>query len=209
VLLWQYEAHEEAALEITVEQVKELRTRTGAGVLDCRKALAETTGDVEAAVRMLREKGLAEAAKRAGREAREGRIEGYIHPGNRIAVLLELNCETDFVARTESFVHLAHELAMQVAATNPRYLAKEDVPEAIQEEERAIYRSQIEGNKPPQVVERIVEGKLGKFYEEACLLEQPSIRAPERKIKDMITDFVALVGENVVIRRFVRYELGA
>lgn len=196
-------------MEITVEQVKELRTRTSAGVLDCRKALAEAAGDLEAAARMLREKGLAEAAKRAGREAREGRIEGYIHPGNRIAVLLELNCETDFVARTENFVHLAHELAMQVAATNPRYLAKEDVPEAILEEERAIYRSQIEGNKPPQVVERIVEGKLGKFYEEACLLEQPSIRAPERKIKDMIIDFVSQVGENVVIRRFVRYELGA
>jgi elongation factor Ts len=196
-------------LEITVELVKELRARTGAGVLDCRKALAETNGDMEAATRLLREKGLAEAAKRVGREAREGRIEAYIHPGNRIAVLVELNCETDFVARTENFVHLAHELAMQVAATNPRYLAKEDVPEAVLEEERSVYRSQVEGNKPPQVVERIVEGKMGKFYEEACLLEQPSIRSPERKIKDMVTEFAAQVGENVVLRRFVRYELGA
>jgi elongation factor Ts len=198
----------EVTLEITVEQVKELRTRTGAGVLDCRKALAETNCDLDAAMRLLREKGLAEAAKRSGREARDGRVEAYVHPGNRIAVLVELNCETDFVARTESFVHLAHELAMQVAATNPRYLSKEDVPEAVLEEERAVYRSQIEGDKPPQVIERIVEGKLGKFYEEACLLEQPSIRAPERKIKDMVIELAAQVGENVVVRRFVRYELG-
>jgi elongation factor Ts len=196
-------------LEITVEQVKEVRTRTGAGVLDCRKALAEAQGDLDAAVRLLREKGLANAAKRAGREARDGRVEAYVHPGNRIAVLVELNCETDFVARTEGYIRLAHELAMQVAATNPRYLAKEDVPEAVLEEERAVYHSQIEGNKPPQVIERIVEGKMGKFYEEACLLEQPSIRTPERKIKDMVTEFAAQVGENVVIRRFVRYELGA
>ena len=196
-------------MEITVELIRELRTRTGAGVLDCRKALAETNGDLEAAARLLREKGLADAAKRAGREARDGRIEAYVHPGNRIAALVELNCETDFVARTENFVHLAHELAMQVAATNPRYLTKEDVPEAVLEEERTVYRSQIEGNKPPQVIERIVEGKMGKFYEEACLLEQPSIRTPERKIKDMVTEFAAQVGENVVVRRFVRFELGA
>ena len=196
-------------MEIAVEMVKELRTRTGAGVLDCRKALQETEGDLDAAARLLRERGLAEAAKRAGREARDGRVEAYVHPGNYIAVLLELNCETDFVARTDSFVHLAHELAMQVAATNPRYLAKEDVPGAILDEERAVYRSQIEDNKPPQVVERIVEGKLGKFYEETCLLEQPSIRTPERKIKDMVTELAAQVGENLVVRRFVRYELGA
>jgi len=196
-------------LDIAVEMVKELRARTGAGVLDCRKALAEADGDLEAAARLLREKGLAAVAKRAGREAREGRVEAYIHPGNRIAVLLELNCETDFVARTEPFVHLAHELAMQVAATNPRYLAKEEVPGAVLEEERAVYRSQIEGNKPQPVVERIVEGKLGKFYEEACLLEQPSIRAPERKIREMLSELAAQVGENIVVRRFVRYELGA
>lgn len=196
-------------MEITVEQVKELRTRTGAGVLDCRKALAETNGDLDAAARLLREKGLAEAAKRAGRETRDGRIEAYVHPGNRIAVLIEVNCETDFVARTDGFVHLAHELAMQVAATNPRYLTKEEVPAAVLEEERAVYRSQIEGNKPAQVIERIVEGKLTKFYEEACLLEQPSIRTPDRKVKDLVTDYVAQVGENVVVRRFVRYELGA
>ncbi len=196
-------------MDIPIEMIKELRARTGAGVLDCRKALTETQGDIEAAVRLLREQGLAEAAKRAGREAREGRIECYVHHGNRIAAMVELNCETDFVARTEGFIRLAHELAMQVAATNPRFLSKEDVPEEVLAEERAIYRSQIEGNKPPQVIERIVEGKLGKFYEEACLLEQPSIRDPERRVKDLVNELAAQVGENVVVRRFVRFELGA
>lgn len=196
-------------MEISVEMVKELRARTGAGVKDCRNALADTQGDMEAAMRLLREKGLAAAAKRAGRAAHDGRIEAYVHPGNRIAVLIEVNSETDFVARTESFVTLTHELAMQVAAANPRYVSKEDVPEAVLEEERAVYRGQIEGNKPPQVVERIVEGKLAKFYEEVCLLEQPYIRQPERKVKDLVTDLIAQVGENIVVRRFVRYELGA
>ncbi|MGB9723268.1 MAG: translation elongation factor Ts [Chloroflexia bacterium] len=196
-------------MEIPIATVKELRARTGAGVLDCRKALAETQGDIEAAVRLLREQGLAEAAKRSGREAREGRIECYVHHGNRIAAMVELNCETDFVARTENFIRLAHELAMQVAATNPRFLSKEEVPEAVLEEERAVYRSQIEGNKPPQVVERIVEGKLSKFFEEVCLLEQPSIREPERKVKDLVSELAAQVGENIVVRRFVRFELGA
>ncbi len=196
-------------MEISVEMVKELRGRTGAGVKDCRNALVETQGDMEAAMRLLREKGLAAAAKRAGRAAHDGRIESYVHPGNRIAVLIEVNSETDFVARTESFVNLAHELAMQVAAANPRYVSKEDVPAAVLEEERAVYRSQIEGNKPPQVVERIVEGKLSKFYEEVCLLEQPYIRQPERKVKDLVTELIAQVGENIVVRRFVRYELGA
>ncbi len=196
-------------MEIPIEMVKELRTRTGAGVLDCRKALAETRGDIEAAVRFLREQGLAEVAKRSGREAREGRIECYVHHGNRIAAVVELNCETDFVARTEGFIRLAQELAKQVAATNPRFLSREDVPEAVLEEERAIYRSQIEGNKPPQVIERIVEGKLGEFYEEVCLLEQPYIRDPERRVKDLVNELAAQVGENVVVRRFVRFELGA
>lgn len=196
-------------MDIPIEIIKELRARTGAGVLDCRKALTETQGDIEAAVRLLREQGLAEAAKRAGREAREGRIECYVHHGNRIAAMVELNCETDFVARTEGFIRLAHELAMQVAATNPRFLSKEDVPEEVLAEERAIYRSQIEGNKPPQVIERIVEGKLGKFYEETCLLEQPSIRDPERWVKDLVNELAVQVGENVVVRRFVRFELGA
>ena len=196
-------------MDISVEMVKELRTRTTAGVLDCRKALAETNGDLDAAVRLLREKGLADAAKRAGRAAHDGRVEAYIHPGNRIAVLIEVNCETDFVGRTESFINLTHELALQVAATNPRYVSREDVPAAVLEEERAVYRSQVEGNKPPQVIERIIEGKLGKFYEEACLMEQLYIRDCERKVKDLVAELIAQVGENIVVRRFVRYELGA
>jgi elongation factor Ts len=195
-------------LEISIEAIKELRTRTGAGILDCRKALVEGNMDVEAAVRLLRERGLAEAARRADREAREGRVESYTHPGNRIASMLELNCETDFVAATEDFVRLAHELAMQVAASSPRFIRPEDVPAAVLEEERANYRSEFEG-KPPQVIERIVEGKLKKFIEETCLLEQPYIRDPERKVKDIIADVVVKMGENIAVRRFVRYELGA
>lgn len=196
-------------MDISIEAVKELRARTGAGVLDCRKALAEANGDMEVAARLLREKGLAEVAKRAGREAREGRIEVYVHPGNRVAAMVELNCETDFVARTEAFIRLAHDLAMQVTASNPRFLSPADVPEAVLQEERANYLSQIEGNKPPHVVEKIVEGKLQKFFEEVCLLEQPFIRDPERKVKDLVTEVAAQVGENIVVRRFVRFELGA
>jgi len=196
-------------VDISVEMVKELRARTGAGVLDCRKALEETQGDMDAAVGLLRERGLAAAAKRADREARDGRIECYVHPGNRIATMVELNCETDFVARTESFIHLAHELAMQIAAMKPLYVSKEDVPESVLEEERAKYRQEFGKDKPPHVVERIVEGKLAKFYEEVCLLEQFSIRDGERRVKDLVADVAAQVGENVVVRRFVRYELGA
>jgi elongation factor Ts len=194
---------------VTTDMVKALRARTGVGVMDCRRALEEAKGDLDAAAELLKAKGLAAAAKRAGRAAIEGVVEAYIHPGNRLGALVELNCETDFVARTESFVHLAHELAMQVAATNPRYLTKEEVPAAVLEDERAVYRAQVEGNKPPQVIEKIVEGKLGKFYEEACLLEQPSIRTPERKVKDMVTELAAQVGEHVAVRRFARFELGA
>ncbi len=196
-------------MDVSIEAVKELRARTGAGVLDCRKALAEAKGDMEAAARLLREKGLAEVAKRAGREAREGRIEVYVHPGNRVAAMVEVNCETDFVARTEAFIRLAHDLAMQVTASNPRFLSPADVPEAVLQEERANYLSQIEGNKPPHVVEKIIEGKLQKFFEEVCLLEQPFIRDPERKVKDLVTEVAAQVGENIVVRRFVRFELGA
>jgi len=196
-------------LNITVEIVKELRERTGAGVLDCKKALVETQGDLEAAARVLRERGLAEAAKRANREAREGRIECYVHHGSRIASMVELNCETDFVAHTEEFINLAHELAMQVAATSPRFLAVEDVPEEVLAEERTVARSKIEGNKPEHIIERIVEGRLKKFYEEACLLEQSSIRDPEYKVKDQIIEVSAKTGENIVLRRFARFEVGA
>ncbi len=194
-------------MEISIEAIKELRALTGAGVLDCRKALIEAELDMEAAVRLLRERGLAEAAKRAERETREGRVECYVHQGNRIGVMLEVNCETDFVANTEDFSRLAHELAMQVAASNPRFVRPEEVPEAVLEEERAKHRAEFEG-KPPQVLERIVEGRLKKFIEEACLLEQPYIRDPERKVRDIVADIVVKMGENIVVRRFVRYELG-
>lgn len=196
-------------MDIPVEAVKELRTRTGAGVMDCRRALAEARGDMAVAVALLREKALAEAAKRADREARDGRIEVYVHPGNRVAAMVELNCETDFVARTEGFIRLAHDLAMQVTAANPRFLSPVDVPPEVLEEERASYRSQAAGNKPPHIVERIVEGKLRKFYEETCLLEQPFIRDPERKVRELVTEVAAQVGENVVVRRFARFELGS
>ncbi len=195
-------------MTITIEAIKELRERMGAGVLDCRKALEETDGDIDKAARLLREKGLAAAVKRSEREARDGRIECYSHHGNRIAAMVELNCETDFVARTEPFINLAHGLAMQVAATSPRFLSREDVPEEVLAEERADIRSQIEGNKPDHIVEKIMEGKLGKFYEEVCLLEQPFIRDQERKIKDLVAELAAQMGENIIIRRFVRFELG-
>jgi elongation factor Ts len=195
--------------EITAANVAKLREMTNAGMMDCKRALTDAQGDMEKAVEILRKKGAATAATKAAREAREGIVVQSVLPGARAGILVEVNCETDFVARTEGFVRLAHELAMQVAAANPRYLTKEEVPAAVLEEERAVYRSQIEGNKPPQVVERIVEGKLGKFYEENCLLEQPYIRAAERKVKDLVTEMVAQVGENIVVRRFVRYELGA
>lgn len=195
-------------MQVSVNAVKELRERTSAGMLDCRQALVDSNGDMEAAIRLLREKGLAQAAKRGDRQANEGRIGCYVHQGNRIATLVELNCETDFVARTDEFVELAHELAMQVAATNPRYLLIEDIPEEVLEQERAVYRSQVEGSKPDHIIERIVEGKLSKFYQEACLLEQPFIRDGDRKVKDLVLDLAAKTGENIVLRRFVRYELG-
>jgi elongation factor Ts len=178
-------------------------------MLDCKKALVEAQGDMDEAIQVLRKKGLAAAAKRADREANDGRIGVYVHHNERIVTLVELNCETDFVARTEEFGQLAHALAMQVAATNPQFLSKEDVPEKVLEQEREIFRSQIEGKKPDHIIDRIIEGRLGKFLEEACLLEQPFIHDSDRKIKDVVTEMAATVGENVVLRRFVRFELGA
>ena len=195
-------------MEITVAAVKELRERTNAGMLDCKKALVEANGNLDDAVRILREKGLAAAAKRADRETSDGRIACYLHHGDRIASMVEVNCETDFVARTDQFGELVHELALQVAATNPRFLSIEDVPEDIVEQEKAIYRTQVEGSKPDHIIEKIVEGKLRKFYEEVCLLEQSFVRDPDRKIKDLIADTVVAVGEKIAVRRFVRYELG-
>jgi len=193
----------------TLTQVKELRERTGAGVVDCQKALAQTDGDVEKAIVFLREKGLAAAAKRAGRTAAQGLVNAYIHGGGKIGVLVEVNCETDFVARTEEFQRLVKDIAMQVAAANPRYVRREEVADAERERERAIYRAQTEqSGKPAAVIDRIVEGKLEKFYSEACLLEQPFIRDPNKTIDQLVKDAVARTGENIVVRRFARFQIG-
>lgn len=196
-------------MEITTAMVKELREATGAGVLDCRKALEATGGDFEAAVAYLREKGLAEAAKKKDRLAKEGVIEAYVHPGSRVGVILELNCETDFVARTEEFRRLAHDLALHIAFAAPRYLSRDQVPGEVVEEERRIYRTQaLEEGKPETVVDRIVQGKLEKFYQSVCLLEQPFVKDEDRTVEQILKEYTALLGENIVVRRFVRYELG-
>lgn len=195
--------------EITADLVKQLRERTGAGFMDCKKALAEAGGDLDKAAETLRIKGLAQAAKKAGRAATEGVVEAYIHAGGKIGVLVEVNCETDFVARTPEFKQLAHEIAMQVAATNPEYVSKEDVPEEAVAKEREILRAQaLADGKPERVVDRIVEGRLDKFYERICLLEQPYIREPGMKVGDLVKQHVAKLGENVVVRRFARFEVG-
>jgi elongation factor Ts len=196
-------------LEITANMVKELRDATGAGVLDCRQALESCSGDFDAAVAYLREKGLAEAAKRSDRAASEGVIEVYLHPGSRIGVMLELNCETDFVARTPEFQGLAHDLALHIAFAAPRYVRREQVPESVIEAERAIYRAQaLQEGKPERILDRIVDGKLEKFYSKVCLLEQPFVKDEEQTVEAVLKDQIARLGENIVIRRFVRYQLG-
>jgi elongation factor Ts len=193
----------------SLAQVKELRERTGAGVVDCQKALAETGGDVEKAIVFLREKGLAAAAKRAGRVAAQGVVGSYIHGGGKIGVLVEVNCETDFVARTDEFQRLVKDIAMQIAAANPRCVRREEVSEAERERERAIYRTQtLQSGKPAAVVERIVEGKMEKFYSEACLLEQPFIRDPSKTVEQLVKDAISRTGENIVVRRFARFQIG-
>jgi elongation factor Ts len=194
-------------MAISAQMVKELREKTGAGMMECKKALEESGGDFNKAIEYLRQKGLATAQKKAGRTATEGIITSYIHM-DKIGVLLELNCETDFVARNEEFRQLAKDIAMHIAAANPQYISKEDVPQEIIEKEKEIYKAQITGNKPPQVVEKIIERKLEKFFEDMCLLNQPFIREPEKKIKDLITEKIAKFGENIVIRRFVRFQVG-
>jgi elongation factor Ts len=189
--------------------VKELRQATGAGVLDCKQALETHDGDVEKAVAYLREKGKAAAAKRAEREAREGLIGSYIHAGSRVGALVEVNCETDFVAKTDEFQELAHDLAMQVVAAKPSYLSPEDIPAEVLEEEKDVYRAQFQDSgKPEEIVERIVEGKLNKYYEEICLLEQPFIKDTAITVRELVQQKNALLGENVVVRRFARFEIG-
>jgi elongation factor Ts len=196
-------------MQITTEMIKELRQTTGAGVLEAKKILESVGGDFDKAVDVLREKGLARAAKRADREAGEGVIETYAHPGNRVGVMVELNCETDFVARNEMFRNLAHDLALHIAAQAPRYLRPEDVSEEELNRELDVLRAQaLAEGKPAAVAEKIVSGRMSKFYEEMCLLEQPFVKDEKVKIKDLVTDAIRTLGENVVVRRFVRYELG-
>ncbi len=195
--------------DITSDMIKELREKTLAGMLDCKKALTECNGDMEKAVEYLRVKGLASAGKKAGREAKEGIIASYIHTNGKIGVLLELNCETDFVARNSEFQGLAKELCMQVAAANPLYVSPEDVPAADLDREKAIYREQVkESGKPENVVEKIVEGKMKKFYSDVCLLEQEYIKDPKVIVKDLVKNLIATIGENVTVGRFTRYQIG-
>jgi elongation factor Ts len=193
--------------EVNANLVKELREKTGAGVMDCKKALAETGGDLEKAAVWLREKGIAQAQKRSGRVASEGAIGAYIHAGGKLGVLVEVNCETDFVAKTPEFQTLVKEIAMQIAATNPRCIRREDLPAEVIEQERQIYATQAAG-KPEGVVKRIVEGKVEKFYREVCLLEQAWVRDPNQTITDLIGEHVAKLGEKIEVRRFHRYQLG-
>ena len=195
---------------ITAQMVKELREITGAGVLDCKEALTAHDGDLEKAIEYLREKGMAAAAKRSSREAREGLIGSYVHAGSKVAALVEVNCETDFVAQTDEFQELAHDLAMQVVAAKPLYLVPGDVPADVLEKEKSIYRAQMaDSGKPDHIVERIVEGKLAKFYEETCLMEQPFIKDSAFKVGELVQQKNALLGENIVVRRFARFEVGA
>lgn len=195
-------------MEITATRIKELREQTGAGVLDCKKALEANSGDFEKAIAYLKEKGLAAVAKRADREVPEGVIGFYVHPGSRVAGLVEVNCETDFVARTGEFQQLAKDLAMHVVAMAPRYLSPEDIPAEVLEEKRRAAISEVEGNKPADVVEKIVQGKLEKFYNEVCLLRQAFIKDETMTIQDLVSQVAARVGENTRIRRFIRYEVG-
>ena len=192
---------------IRANTVKELREKTGAGMMDCKQALAETGGDVEKAVDFLRQKGLATAQKKSSRVTKEGAIDSYIHAGGRIGVLVEVGVETDFVARSDPFQEFTHDLAMQVAASNPLWVRREEVPEHVIERERAIYHEQAKG-KPDNVIEKMIDGKLGKFFAEVCLMEQAFVKDPDRTVEQLRTDLVGIIGENVEVRRFVRFQLG-
>jgi elongation factor Ts len=196
-------------MAISPAAVKELREKTGAGMLDCKKALEEANGNIEKASEILREKGLAAAAKKSGRIATEGLVESYIHGGGRIGVLVEVNCETDFVAKTDQFKEFVRDIAMQIAASNPLYVRREDVPAEALEKEREILRAQaLNEGKPAHIVDKMVEGRIGKYYEENCLLEQSFIKDPDKTIQTLLNEKIATIGENISIRRFVRFELG-
>ncbi len=194
---------------IKAETVKELRERTGAGMMDCKKALTETGGDMEKAIDFLREKGLAAAAKKAGRIAAEGIVEAYIHGGGRIGVLVEVNCETDFVGKTDEFKELCRDIAMQIAASSPEFVSKEDVPQEAIDHEKEILRAQaLNEGKPEKIVDKMVEGRIEKYYKEVCLLEQPFIKDPDKTVAQLVTEKIAKIGENISVRRFVRFQVG-
>jgi elongation factor Ts len=194
---------------ISAKMVQELRGKTGAGIMDCKRALTETDGDIEKAVEALRKKGLAAAAKKAGRTTSEGLIASYIHSGGRIGVLVEVNCETDFVARTEQFQQLVKDITMHIAAANPSYLKRDDVPSGVLAKEREIYRAQfLDSGKPENVIDKIVDGKIDKYFSEVCLYEQAFIKDTEKTIQQLVTETIAQLGENINIRRFTRFALG-
>ncbi len=194
---------------ISAGLVKELRARTGAGIMDCKKALGETQGDLEAAIDYLRKKGLSAASKKAGRVAAEGLVASYIHAGGKIGVLVEVNCETDFVARNEDFQNMVKDIAMHIAAARPQYLRREEVPPDVIEREREVHRSQaLESGKPDKVIDKIVEGRMEKFFGEICLMEQAFVKDTDLSISELVTRGIAAIGENLMIRRFTRYELG-
>lgn len=196
-------------MDIDVSLVRDLRQKTGAGVMDCKRALKETQGNIDKAIEFLRQKGLAKAAKRVGRKAEEGLIGAYIHPGDRIGVLVEVNCETDFVARTQEFKDLVKDISMHVAAADPQYLRREDIPEAIIQKEKDILRMQaLEMGKPEKVVDRIVEGKMERFFSEVCLLEQAFVKDLDVTVGDLLNSIMGKIGERISIRRFTRYQLG-
>lgn len=196
-------------MEVSAASVKELREKTGAGFVDCKKALTETNGDIEKAIDYLRQKGLSAAAKKAGRVASEGVVGSYIHGGGKIGVLIEVNCETDFVAKNEDFLNFVKDVAMHIAAVNPVCLERKDLPQNVLEREKAVVKAQaLESGKPEKVIEKIVEGRIEKFYAESCLLEQPFVKNPDIKIGDYLNQTVAKIGEKISIRRFTRYQMG-
>ena len=196
-------------MSFTASDVKALRDRTGAGMMDCKNALTETNGDMDKAVDFLREKGIAKAAKKAGRIAAEGIVDSYIHMGGKVGVLLEVNCETDFVARGDAFKELVHDIALQIAASNPQYLAKEDVPAEVLEKEKEILKAQaLQEGKPANIVERMVEGRIKTFYDENCLLCQKFVKDPSKTVEQLVVEATATIGEKIAVRRFVRYEMG-
>jgi len=190
-----------------LDAIKVLREKTSAGIVDCQKALKEAAGNIEKAIEILRKKGIKLASEKSSRAAKDGCIESYIHMNGRIGVLIEVNCETDFVSRNEEFRKFIKDMAMQIAASNPKYVKKEDIPEKVLLKEKEILAEPVK-NKPKEAIEKILTGKLQKFYEDACLLEQPFIKDPKTKVKDIVTSLIAKIGENIVIRRFVRYQLG-